>query len=292
MEKIFDIRHIFEPALVIAFLISAVCYAIYYFWFRKPLRAEIGVLRRKFGKKESKKAIYATTQQIVNNPVKKFIYFWADLFGVLFIVVFLRSFVIEPFVIPSASMYPGLIEGDIVVVNKNVFGIRLPVLGTKITDGAPKRGDVTVFKYPKDEKVNYIKRTIGVAGDKIEYDNRSMKVNNKPIVLKKQPELTYEFVDKDKGFKDTAHVFEEIIGDKPHAIQYLSHNRANFRDTFLTVPKNHYLMLGDNRDYSSDGRDWGYVKDDKILGKATYILFNWRCLKGDGYCDRFFKKIK
>lgn len=282
MEKIFDIRHIFEPALVIAFLISAVCYAIYYFWFRKPLRAEINVLCRKFGKKERKEAVYATTQKIVNNPIKKFVYFWADLFGVLFIVVFLRSFVIEPFVIPSASMYPGLIEGDIVVVNKNAFGIRLPVLGTKITDGAPKRGDVTVFKYPQDENVNYIKRTIGVAGDKIEYDNRSMKINGKAISLTPKPDLSNAGTD----------VFEEVIDGKPHFIQYIDDRRAQYRETSDTIPNNHYLMLGDNRDNSQDGRYFGYLKDDKVIGKATYILFNWRCLKGDGHCDRFFKKIK
>ncbi len=180
-------------------------------------------------------------------------------FPVLLLVLLLRSFLLEPFTIPSGSMLPTLRVGDYILVNKYSYGLRLPVIGTKIlTLGAPQRGDVMVFRYPENPRINYIKRVVGLPGDRIVYYNKKLTINGQPLHYK----LIAQTLEKQ--------VWQEQLGDVNHEIW-------NFRQIDLgiegqwIVPVNQYFMMGDNRDNSRDSRVWGFVPDHNIVGKAFAV---------------------
>lgn len=185
-------------------------------------------------------------------------------FPVLAIVLVLRSFLIEPFQIPSGSMLPSLEVGDFILVNKYAYGLRLPVVGTKVIDMEdPQRGDVMVFKYPKDGKTNYIKRVIGVPGDKIKYKNKQLWINDELVEERLLANLP--------GRK----LFEESLGSVKHKL-YEHKAQPNIgAEGAWVVPEGSYFMMGDNRDNSNDSRFWGMVPDHLVVGKAFAIWMHW-----------------
>ncbi len=196
-----------------------------------------------------------------------------SLFPVFIIVLILRSFVIEPFKIPSGSMYPTLQIGDFIVVNKFAYGIKLPVTQTTIIPvGLPKRGDVVVFKYPNDPSVDYIKRVIGLPGDKVAYIGKTVFLNGKP--LKQVLDGKYIGSGSGENMTGTMEVTEIFPSGKSHEI-LLDEDKFSQNMATRTVPAGHYFMMGDNRDYSNDSRFWGFVPEQNLKGKAFGIWMHW-----------------
>jgi signal peptidase I len=211
----------------------------------------------------------------------------AGLFPVIVIVFLLRSFLFEPFKIPSGSMVPTLLVGDLILVNKYHYGVRLPVINQKImANNDPQRGDVMVFRYPPDPRVDYIKRVVGVPGDEVAYLNQKLTINGKELPLK----ALGEFYDEDS--LRYAPQFSEALGSVDHRIlvdpkrqPYFSADdkRFPFRDNcrysaegvVCKVPQGHYFMMGDNRDNSLDSRFWGFVPDENIVGRAFFVWMNF-----------------
>ena len=202
-------------------------------------------------------------------------------FPVLLIVVLLRSFVAEPFRIPSGSMIPTLEIGDFILVKKYAYGIRLPVLHTKLFDvGQPKRGDVVVFRYPPQPKVNFIKRLIGLPGDEVVWTaDKKLIING--IAASYQSDGTHPTLDRG-GRQIKVDKLKEILPDgEPHDLIHFSNPT---RPGKFIVPEGHYFMMGDNRDNSSDGRFWGFVPEANLVGKASLVWMHWNWLEGgDGF---------
>ncbi len=206
-------------------------------------------------------------------------------FPVIALVFFLRSFLYEPFKIPSTSMVPTLQVGDLILVNKYTYGVRLPILNKKIIEmNHPKAGDVMVFKYPVDPTVDYIKRVVGVPGDKITYKNKRLTVNGKEFSYQVLPEyLDEESLKYSQQFLENLNGVQHAILNYEQAPSFVkgednfpqkercSYNAEGFT---CTVPAGHYFMLGDNRDNSRDSRYWGFVPDENIVGKAFFIWMN------------------
>ena len=200
-------------------------------------------------------------------------------FPVLFIVLVLRSFLVEPVQIPSGSMKPTLDVGDFILVNKFSYGIRLPVIDKKIIEvGDPQRGDVMVFRYPSDPTVNYIKRVVGLPGDKIRYTSDKKLYINDQLVAE-------QLVGNEPGTLGSAALYKEKLGEVEHMIRKeMSRYRAPPGKEW-TVPAGHYFMMGDNRDNSNDSRYWddpnipkselGMVPDENIVGKAFAVWMSW-----------------
>ena len=210
----------------------------------------------------------------------------AGLFPVILVVFVLRSFLFEPFKIPSGSMIPTLLIGDLILVNKFTYGVRLPVIHTKITEGnAPQRGDVMVFRYPPQPSLDYIKRVIGVPGDEVAYLNKRLTINGKEVPTKAVPDFFDE--SQVRYFKQ----FEEELGAKPHRVlnnteapafvqgasnfEYRQNCTYSVEGVVCKVPEGHYFMMGDNRDNSLDSRYWGFVPDKNIVGKAFFVWMNF-----------------
>ena len=226
-------------------------------------------------------------------------------FPVAVIVLLVRAFIFEPFRIPSDSMMPTLHDGDFIIVNKFAYGLRLPVLGTKIVPtGEPQRGDVVVFHFPPDPSVNYIKRLVGLPGDHVEIVSDQLIINGQPVPLQSDGRF-------DDGCYHNMRMSNERLGT--HAHQTLSclspdelaappgptcnrrlernyvcvepavpgeHDHGDAHE--VVVPPGHYLMIGDNRDNSYDGRFWGFVPEDHLVGRATRIWFNWDLQRSGG----------
>lgn len=192
-------------------------------------------------------------------------------FPIVLIVLVLRSFIAEPFRIPSGSMMPTLLIGDFILVNKFTYGIRLPVINTKIIElNEPQRGDIVVFRFPKDPTVDYIKRVVGVPGDKIVYQDKKLYVNGKPA-----PQVAlgqYQGVGQGQDMTGAERFVEDLSGVN-HDI--LVRPDAMSAEGVYTVPEGHYLMMGDNRDNSNDSRYWGFVPEENLVGKAFFIWMNW-----------------
>ncbi|MBI79048.1 MAG: signal peptidase I [Pseudomonadota bacterium] len=208
-------------------------------------------------------------------------------FPVLLLVLVLRSFIFEPFRIPSGSMMPTLIRGDFIFVSKFAYGLRLPVINTKVLDiGLPKRGDVVVFRLPSDPKINYVKRLIGLPGDEIFYDqySKSLTINGEVISIK-----LIGFYDFDTNLE----LGEEVLGDKLHKL-LLMKDRISPGGVYI-VPDNHYFMMGDNRDNSRDSRFDGvdFIPEENLVGKAVLIWMNWRWpSEGGPYWSRIGTNIE
>jgi len=200
---------------------------------------------------------------------------------------------VEPFKIPSGSMIPTLLVGDFILVNKYTYGVRLPVLNKKVVElNSPQRGDVVVFRYPPDPSLDYIKRVVGLPGDKVVYRNKKLTINGQEIVQKKID----DYLDRDRLFYTPR--FVETLGSVDHHIliepdappfihqivrfPHADNCHYNSEGVSCEVPPGHYFMMGDNRDNSQDSRFWGFVPDENLVGKAFFIWFNFSDLKRIG----------
>ncbi|MDX1694833.1 MAG: signal peptidase I [Ketobacteraceae bacterium] len=184
-------------------------------------------------------------------------------FPVLLVVLVLRSFLLEPFKIPSGSMIPTLQIGDYILVNKFAYGFRLPVIGTEIIPvGEPERGDIMVFRYPQKPTVNFIKRVVGMPGDEIRYENKRIFINGELV--------EQEYVAQLPPNRPAYRIYNEILGDVEHKI-HIDLSRAAGPPQKWMVPEGHYFVMGDNRDHSSDSRVWGFVPESNIVGKAFAV---------------------
>lgn len=192
-------------------------------------------------------------------------------FPIVFIVFLLRSFLAEPFRIPSASMMPTLLIGDFLLVNKFTYGIRLPVINKKILSlNEPERGDVVVFRFPKDPTVDYIKRVIGLPGDKVSYYNKKLYINDKPA----NQTLMGSYQGVGQGQDMTgSDLLEENLASVDHNI--LIRREAPTVEGSYVIPPGQYFVMGDNRDNSNDSRYWGTVPEENLVGKAFFIWMNW-----------------
>ena len=206
-------------------------------------------------------------------------------FPVIVIVFLLRSFLVEPFKIPSGSMIPTLLIGDFILVNKYTYGIRLPVLNLKVVDlDSPRRGDVMVFRYPVDPSLDYIKRVVGLPGDRIEYRDKRLWINGEQVPV--QPLGEYEarerlqffprYLDSFGGAGHEIILEKEAAGAVSRGAEFGLSGNCDYNSGSLacTVPPGHYFVMGDNRDNSSDSRVWGFVPDANIVGKAFFIWLN------------------
>ncbi|WP_432481269.1 signal peptidase I [Moraxella sp. ZY200743] len=241
---------------------------------------------------------------------ENFLVRWAyEFLPILLLIVIVRSFVIEPFTIPSSSMVPTLHTGDFVVVDKSSYGLRLPVTHTKILNtGSPERGDVAVFRYPLEPNMYYIKRVIGLPGDTVSYKDGNLSVNGEQVATKKvehgiddellnilMPKQIQNYVLSDderarlgREEEKFAHYYQESLGEHRYLVRYLGDLNSSSQGDFLKevapeviasegkewsiqVPANQYFVLGDNRDSSKDSRYWGFVPEENLSGKATYI---------------------
>ena len=220
----------------------------------------------------------------------------AGLFPVIIVVFLLRSFLFEPFKIPSGSMIPTLLINDLILVNKFHYGVRLPVINLKVLDNnSPQRGDVMVFRYPPKPSLDYIKRVVGVPGDEVAYLNKKLTINGKPLTKQALP----DFFDEDT--MRYSKQFEEVTvskkyrllndDDRPAFIPGTEDfpNKQNCRysneGVVCKVPEGHYFMMGDNRDNSLDSRYWGFVPEKNIVGKAFFVWMNFGNLKRIGSFD-------
>ena len=208
---------------------------------------------------------------------KSFFKEWVEPFLIAAVVaLFIRQFVVEAFKIPSGSMIPTLTIGDHLLVNKFIYGPRIPFTDNRFFSGAePKRGDIIVFKFPEDESKNFIKRVVGVPGDKIEIRKGILLINDQPVPV---TELNNDG-DKEPGSGQASlwgrpRVLEERLGSVTHRIQYLR-DQSGYDFGPILVPKESVFVMGDNRDNSQDSRVWKFVKYDKILGKALIIYWSW-----------------
>lgn len=238
--------------------------------------------------------VAAAKHQILAQP------WWLDwtagLFPVIIAVFFLRSFLFEPFKIPSGSMIPTLLVGDLILVNKFTYGIRLPVLNIKLTEGnKPQRGDVMVFRYPPKPSLDYIKRVVGIPGDTVAYLNKRLTINGQAVPTETLP----EFFDEDamRYFKQ----LEESLGEKKHRVlndddrpafvpgadNFAGRDGCSYTVEGVTckVPDGQYFMMGDNRDNSLDSRYWGFVPDKNIVGRAFFVWMNFGNFKRIGSFD-------
>jgi signal peptidase I len=211
----------------------------------------------------------------------------AGLFPVILVVFLLRSFLFEPFKIPSGSMIPTLMVGDLILVNKFHYGVRLPVINKKIIENNPvQRGDVMVFRYPVDPRLDYIKRVVGLPGDQISYTNQVLSINGQPV----RTVPLGDFYD-DESLRYTPQ-FSEKLGEIEHRIlvdpkrpSYTGPDPKRFplaencryvsEGVTCTIPAGHYFLMGDNRDNSQDSRFWGFVPDQNIVGKAFFVWMNF-----------------
>jgi signal peptidase I len=242
-------------------------------------------------------------------PVPAWIDYTASFFPILLIVFALRSFVAEPFKIPSSSMRPTLEVGDFILVNKFSYGIRLPIVEKKIVPTSdPQRGDVAVFRYPMNPSQDYIKRVIGVPGDVVEYRGKELKINDQPLTQRKKADYSYL-----EGYRfETLGQFTETAqltdGTREYAIAVDMQKPTLYLDRVFpfpyreacryfengfrcTVPEGYYWVMGDNRDNSEDSRYWGFVPDENLRGKAFFIWFNWGDISSFAF-NRVGHKIK
>lgn len=254
----------FELILAIAFLVTGVFWVydrIVYFPKRKRVLANMATEARSALDKEAQQRLAETPKFVVE--VKSYFVIIAIIFG-------LRSFVVEPFQIPSGSMLPTLKIGDFILVNKFDYGLRLPVLNTTIIPTTePKRGDVVVFKYPLKPDLNYIKRLVGLPGDQVSYRNKVLTVNGQQVSKDLLAKLSISL----NPNQEPVDLFSENLGGVEHEV-YNSY-RFTPHEGEWTVPEGHYFVMGDNRDNSADSRFWGFVPDENMKGRAFYVWLHW-----------------
>lgn len=203
-------------------------------------------------------------------------------FPILLIVFLLRSFLFEPFRIPSGSLEPTLHMGDFILANKFEYGIRIPVLRTKVISlNEPQRGDIIVFRWPPNTHYYFIKRVIGLPGDRIDYINKNLIINGEKVMQLDLPILPVTQAIPQEGGKMSTVIEkqENLLGVQHHIYIEPSKTGANFED--IQVPAGMYMVMGDNRDNSADSRYWGFVPEENIVGKAVWIWMSWDSLSTD-----------
>lgn len=247
----------FSFILVVASFVTGVIWGLDS-WLWKPQRVKLAVQG-------------GVAPENVREPV--IVEYARSFFPVIFIVLLIRSFLFEPFRIPSDSMMPTLLDGDFIFVNKFSYGLRLPVLNTKVVGiGEPKRGDVIVFRLPSDPSTNYIKRLVGLPGDHIVVKDNRVFVNDKPMTVTVEGDYQGP---RNTGPQERAEIGVEELGDVRHNVLFIPERYS--RDYDQVVPADHYFFMGDNRDNSRDSRfdEVGFVPERNLVGKAVRIWLNW-----------------
>jgi len=277
----------FPTIMVLAVLITGAIWA-FDVWVWAPKRREQFEAVTAGGTSLTGDRLEAEKDRLQKEPI--LVEYSRSLFPVILIVLILRSFLIEPFRIPSGSMMPTLLDGDFILVNKYTYGIRLPVINKKIIDvGKPARGDVAVFRYPKDPSVDYIKRIIGLPGDRVTYRDKNLYINGKMIM--REDFGVYDA----KGTGITmagAEVYEEDLQGIKHNILIVKDQPMRYTEyTDYVVGENEYFVMGDNRDNSNDSRFWGTVPEENLVGKAFMIWMNWDSANGSVTWKRIGQSI-
>lgn len=254
----------FETVLTVAVLLSGLVYGLdVIFWAKKRAEAV---------------------------PMSKVIEYSRSFFPVLLIVLLIRSFLFEPYRIPSGSLKPTLLVGDLIVVNKFNYGLRLPVLHTKfLAIGEPKVGDIVVFRMPGNPHMDLIKRIVGVPGDRLSYINKVLYINGKAMLQTNVGKA----IDHNEGPDSwPVDVKREVLTNKTHDI-YVRPDE-NFSGDFqnILVPEGSYFAMGDNRDNSNDSRFWGFVPEENLVGEAHRVVFSWNSETNGPRWDRTFMKIQ
>ena len=294
----------FALLLFLATLVTGIYWLAERFYFLPQRRRAVTAFEQGAAKRRSELAqmgISHVDDNTADTRVKLIMQPWwldwtAGLFPVILVVFLLRSFLFEPFKIPSGSMIPTLLVNDLILVNKFHYGVRLPVINTKIVDyKKPQRGDVMVFRYPPKPSLDYIKRVVGLPGDEVAYLNKKLTVNGQPVPKTPLP----DFFDEDS--MRYAKQFEEVAGNRRYRIlndedrpafipgaedfPFKQNCRYSTEGVVCKVPAGHYFMMGDNRDNSLDSRYWGFVPDKNIVGKAFFVWMNFGNLKRIGSFD-------
>jgi len=301
----------FALLMFMATVVTGIYWLAEQFYFLPQRKAAAERLQAEADKRTAELHAQGITQTDVNvTEAKERLYmqpWWLDwtagLFPVIAVVFVLRSFLFEPFKIPSGSMIPTLLVGDLILVNKYHYGVRLPVLNIKLTEGNPvQRGDVMVFRYPPRPSLDYIKRVVGVPGDEVAYLNKQLTINGQPV--SKTPRA--DFFEED-SMRYISQFEEQLpLGTQPAEMKGVrTHNLLNDKDrpAFIPgaddfafkenchytvegvtckVPAGHYFMMGDNRDNSLDSRYWGFVPEKNIVGKAFFVWMNFGSFKRIG----------
>ncbi|MGI0115922.1 signal peptidase I [Zooshikella sp. RANM57] len=253
----------FPLILVIAVFLTGVLAACDYFLLAPRRRLAVEQYKASTSDVDDDVVLKITKEPAVFETAK-------SIFPILLIVLVVRSFLFEPFQIPSGSMKPTLAIGDFILVNKYAYGVRLPVIGTKVINvGDPQRGDVMVFKEPANPSINFIKRVVGLPGDTIKYKDKQLFVNGELV----EEHFIAQLHEQNIPYK----LLEENLGGVKHQIRENAfvQYQLNRLDGEWTVPEGHYFMMGDNRDNSNDSRSWGFVPDANVVGKAIYIWMHW-----------------
>ncbi len=292
----------FALLLFLASVVTGAYWLAERFYFLPRRAAAVRALEASDAKRRADLAGMGISQvdgDIAEAKIKLFMQPWwldwtAGLFPVIITVFLLRSFLFEPFKIPSGSMIPTLLVGDLILVNKFTYGLRLPVLNIQLTEGnKPQRGDVMVFRYPPKPSLDYIKRVVGVPGDTVSYMNKRLTINGKVQPTTAVP----EFFDEDnmRYFKQ----YEEVLGGKTHRLlndddrpafvpgadKFAGYEGCSYtiEGVSCKVPEGQYFMMGDNRDNSMDSRYWGFVPERNIVGKAIFVWMNFSSPKRIGF---------
>ena len=301
----------FALLMFMATVVTGIYWLAEHFYFLPQREAAAEQLEQEAGKRRtelSKLGIAQTDVDVSEAKVRLIMQPWwldwtAGLFPVIAVVFVLRSFLFEPFKIPSGSMIPTLWVGDLILVNKFHYGVRLPVLNLKVTEGNPvQRGDVMVFRYPPKPSLDYIKRVVGVPGDEVAYLNKQLTINGQSV----SKDVRTDFFEEDsmryiKQFEEKLPLGSkstEMTGLRTHNLlndvdrpafvpgaddfAFKENCRYSVEGVTCKVPAGHYFMMGDNRDNSLDSRYWGFVPDKNIVGKAFFVWMNFGNLKRIG----------
>ncbi len=200
----------------------------------------------------------------------------ASLFPVILVVLLVRSFVVEPFKIPSSSMRPTLKVGDFILVNKFEYGLRIPLVGWRFTEGeSPQRGDVIVFEYPRDESIDYIKRIVALPGDRVAFRDKHLFINGKQVPTSAKGRHVFRASENRRA---RAQRYEEQTSSHRYSVLYTEGRSYREINSPIRIPPGEYFVMGDNRNNSKDSRYWGTVPAENILGEAFLIWWSW-----DGY---------
>lgn len=272
----------FQAVMVLAMLVTGVIWGVDVFlWAPKRLRQAEALRKQAQGAVDEEKITTTLKEPLVVEYARSF-------FPIILIVLLLRSFLVEPFRIPSGSMIPTLQVGDFILVNKYSYGIRLPLFGSKIIEvGEPQRGDIVVFRFPQDPSIDYIKRVIGLPGDRVSYIDRMVYINGEPA--RQGPLGVYTGMGSSLAMSGAIRRME-YLDSVNHEI-LVQPTRKSFDGEF-EVPEGHYFVMGDNRDNSNDSRFWGPVPEQNLVGKAFMIWMNWDSAKGGISWDRIGSSIR
>ncbi|MDX5376191.1 MAG: signal peptidase I [Halomonas sp.] len=251
----------FSLLLVVAVAVTGVIWLLDIVWLRPARRQKLAVVET--GTTEGLDE--TARERAMKEPWP--IDYARSFFPVLLVVLLLRSFLVEPFQIPSGSMRPTLEVGDFILVNKYAYGLRLPVTHTRILElGEPERGDVMVFRFPSEPSVNFIKRVVALPGDIVRYEDKQLYINGEPVPK--------HLLDQAPSAAPGEWLLEEQLGEVSHRI-YNNPRDPGPRVREIVVPDGHYFTMGDNRDHSNDSRYWGFVPEENVVGRAFAVWMHW-----------------